>query len=177
MQSGSDRILKAMHRAYTAEKYFSLTEQLKAARPEIALTTDVIVGFPGETDADYEATRTLVERIEFDNAFVFRYSKRRDTPAAEMADQVAEAVKEERNRDMLRVIDALAIKKGEALVGKRVEILCEGVSKTNADRLMGRSPGNKIVIFEGSDRHIGEVFDVAITRSSGFSLYGDPALL
>jgi tRNA-2-methylthio-N6-dimethylallyladenosine synthase len=177
MQSGSDRILKAMHRTYTAEKYFALTQKLRAARPDIALTTDVIVGFPGETDADYAATRELVQRVEFDNAFIFRYSKRRDTPAAEMAEQLPEAVKEERNQDLLRVIDGFAIAKGEALVGSHVEILCEGRSKTNEARLMGRTPGNKIVIFEGSERHIGEIFDVAITRSSGFSLYGDPAVL
>jgi tRNA-2-methylthio-N6-dimethylallyladenosine synthase len=177
LQSGSDRILKAMHRAYTAEKYFTLTEKLRAARPDIALTTDIIVGFPGETDADYAATRELVQRVGFDNAFVFRYSPRRDTPAATMEDQVSEAVKEERNQDLLRVVDALAIAKGEALVGQHVEILCEGPSKTNAERLMGRSPGNKIVIFEGDDRHIGEIFDVRIEHSSGFSLYADPAVL
>ena len=177
MQSGSDRILKAMHRTYTAEKYFALTQKLRAARPDIALTTDAIVGFPGETDEDYAATRELVQRIGFDNAFIFRYSPRRDTPAAELGGQVAEAVKEERNQDLLRVIDASAIAKGEALVGQNVEILCEGPSKTNQATLTGRTPGNKIVIFEGGERHIGEIFDVAITRSSGFSLYGDPAVL
>ncbi len=177
MQSGSDRMLKAMHRTYTAEKYFALTEKLRAARPDIAITTDVIVGFPGETDADYAATRMLVERVGFDNAFVFRYSKRRDTPAAELAEQLPEAVKEERNQDLLRVVDALAIAKGEALVGQQVEILCEGPSRTNDARLMGRSPGNKIVIFDGGERHIGEVFDVRIDHSSGFSLYGDTAVL
>ncbi len=176
MQSGSDRILKAMHRTYTAAKYMALVEKLRAARPDIALTTDVIVGFPGETDEDYAATRALVEQIGFDNAFIFRYSPRRDTPAATLEGQVPEAVKEERNQDLLRVIDDSARAKGEALVGQRVEILCEGLSKTNAERLMGRSPGNKIVIFEGSERHFGEVFDVKITHSSGFSLYGDPAL-
>jgi len=177
MQSGSDRVLKAMHRAYTAERYFALTEKLRAARPEIALTTDIIVGFPGETDEDYSATRELVQRVGFDNAFIFRYSPRRETPAAAMEQQVPEPVKEERNHDLLRVVDALAKAKGNALVGRNVEVLCEGASKTNADRLMGRSPGNKIVIFEGSERHVGEIFDVKITRSSGFSLYGDPAIL
>lgn len=176
MQSGSDRMLKAMHRAYTAEKYFGIIEQLRAARPDVALTTDLIVGFPGETEEDYLATRALAEQIGFDNAFVFRYSQRRDTPAAVMADQVEESVKEARNQDLLSVIDASAIAKGDALVGKQVEILCEGPSKNNPDRLAGRSPGNKIVLFEGSPRHIGEVFDVHITRSTGFTLYGDPAL-
>jgi tRNA-2-methylthio-N6-dimethylallyladenosine synthase len=177
MQSGSDRILKAMHRAYTADRYFSLTAQLRAARPDIALTTDIIVGFPGETDEDYAATRDLVERIGFDNAFVFKYSPRRDTPAAEMAAQLPDAVKEERNQDLLRVVDRWAKAKGEALVGRQVEILCEGPSKTNDAKLTGRTPGNKIVIFEGGARHIGEVFEVAVKHSSGFSLYGDPAVL
>ena len=175
--SGSDRMLKAMHRVYTADRYFSLTEKLRAARPDIALTTDIIVGFPGETDADYAATRDLVERVGFDNAFVFRYSPRRDTPAADMGEQLAEPVKEERNQDLLRVVDTLARQKSDALVGRNVEILCEGPSKTNKEKLTGRTPGNKIVIFEGGERHIGEVFEVAVTRSSGFSLYGDPAVL
>lgn len=177
MQSGSDRILKAMHRAYTAEKYFGLIEKLRGARPDMAITTDLIVGFPGETDEDYTATRELVRRIGFDNAFIFRYSPRRDTPAATMTDQVPESVKEERNQDLLALVDDLARAKGDALVGQRVEILCEGPSKTNPDRLSGRSPGNKIVIFEGGERHIGEVFDVQIERSTGFSLYGTPAVL
>ena len=152
-------------------------QKLRAARPEIALTTDVIVGFPGETEEDHAATCAMLERVGFDNAFVFRYSKRRDTPAAELGDQLPESVKESRNQDVLRIIDRWAKEKGGALVGQRVEILCEGLSKTNEERLMGRSPGNKIVIFEGGERHFGEVFDVQIERSSGFSLYGDLAVL
>ncbi len=177
LQSGSNRLLKAMHRAYTAEKYLSLIEALRSTRPDVAITTDVIVGFPGETDEDYAATRNLVERVGFDNAFVFKYSQRRDTPAAAMGDQLPESVKEERNQDLLAVVNDSARKTHDALVGQRVEILCEGTSKTNEERLMGRTPGNKIVIFEGSERHIGEVFDVQIERSSGFSLYGNPAVL
>ena len=177
LQSGSDRILKAMHRGYTAAKYLTLVEKLRAARPDIALTTDLIAGFPGETDADHAATRALVERVAFDNAFVFKYSPRRDTPAAEMAEQVPEPVKEARNADLLAVVDFHAKRKCEALVGQRIAILCEGPSKTNAARLMGRTPGNKIVIFDGSERHLGELFDVQIERSSGFTLYGTPAIL
>lgn len=176
MQSGSDRILKLMRRAYTVDKYVALTEQLKAARPGIALTTDVIVGFPGETDAEYLETRALVERIGFDNAFVFRYSQRKDTPAAEMGDQLPDSVKEERNQDLLRVIDRLARAKGEAMVGSRVDVLCEGPSKTNESRLSGRSPDNKIVIFEGGDRLVGQIFPVEIERSFGFSVYGTPVI-
>ena len=177
LQSGSDRLLKAMHRGYTAEKYAVLVGKLRAARPGIAITTDVIVGFPGETDADYAATRELVQRVGFDNAFIFRYSQRRDTPAAGMPDQVPESVKEARNQDLLAVVDAGARRKNEALVGQAVEILCEGASKTNEARLMGRTRTNKIVVFEGGARHVGQVFDVKITRTTGFTLYGDPAIL
>ena len=176
LQSGSNRILKAMHRPYTAEKYVALAERLRAARPGIAITTDIIVGFPGESDADYAATRAVVEQVAFDNAFIFRYSRRRDTPAATLPGQVEEEVKAERNRDLLGVVDALAIAKSGALVGHHVPILCEGPSRTNPERLMGRSPGNKIVIFEGASRHIGQVFDVQITHATGFSLYGDAAV-
>ncbi len=177
LQSGSNRILKAMHRTYTAEKYFALVEKIRAARPGIAITTDVIVGFPGETDEDYAATRKFVERVEFDNAFIFRYSQRRDTPAAALPGQLDESVKEARNQDLLAVIDESAKKKNEALIGTRAEILCEGPSKTNASRLMGRTRTNKIVIFDGSERHIGKVFDVKVIRANGFTLYGDAAVL
>ena len=177
VQSGSDRILKAMHRTYTAEKYLRLVESLRAARPDIAITTDVIVGFPGETDADFEASCELYRRVGFDNAFVFKYSTRRDTPAALMDAQVPEEIRDERNRVLLALVDEFAVKKNEGLVGKRVEILCEGPSKTNPATLSGRTPGNKIVIFEGGERHIGEVFDVQIEWTSGFSLYGNPAVL
>ena len=172
LQSGSDRILKAMHRTYTAEKYLRLVDQLRAVREDIALTTDVIVGFPGETDEDYKRTRTLVERIQFDNAFVFRYSQRSETPAAEMNDQLDEQVKEARNHDLLAVVDAAAKRAGARLVGQTVQILCEGPSKTNAARLTGRTPGNKIVVFEGAESDIGELIDLRITHSTGFSLTG-----
>jgi tRNA-2-methylthio-N6-dimethylallyladenosine synthase len=177
LQSGSDRLLKQMHRGYTAAKYLSLTEAIRRVRPDIALTTDVIVGFPGETDEDYALTRGLVEEVGFDNAFIFRYSQRKDTPAARFADQVSEEIKEARNQDLLSVVDDLAKAKSEALVGHLVEVLCEGPSKTNTERLSGRTPGNKIVVMEGGARHIGQIFNVKITRSTGFTLYGDPAVL
>ena len=172
LQSGSDRILKAMHRTYTADKYLRLVDQIRAMRNDIALTTDVIVGFPGETEDDYAKTRALVERVQFDNAFVFRYSQRSETPAAEMAEQVDEPVKEARNHDLLAVVDAAAKSAGERLVGKNVEILCEGPSKTNRARLTGRTRGNKIAVFEGSEGDIGQLVDLRITHSTGFSLSG-----
>jgi tRNA-2-methylthio-N6-dimethylallyladenosine synthase len=185
LQSGSNKILKAMHRAYTAGKYVDLVRRIRNARPGIALTTDIIVGFPGETDDDYKQTRDLVEEIQFDNAFVFRYSPRRDTPAAEMPDQVDERVKEERNQDLLRIVNESARRAGERLVGRCVEVLCEGPSKTNPARLMGRTRTNKIVVFppsrrlrraEGRDQLMGELVDVRIEQANGFSLYGTPIL-
>jgi tRNA-2-methylthio-N6-dimethylallyladenosine synthase len=176
LQSGSDRILRKMRRGYTAESYHRLVDDLREGRPGIAITTDIIVGFPGETDEDYEATRTLADRIGFDNAFVFRYSPRRDTPAASMGEQIAEDTKEFRNQDLLSVINRHSREKLAAHVGRRVEILCEGPSKNNPTRLMGRTRTNKIVVFEGSPRHIGEIFDVHIASTSASTLYGDPAL-
>jgi len=176
LQSGSNRILKAMHRAYTAEKYVDLVRRIRRARDGIAITTDIIVGFPGETEDDYKQTRDLVEEAQFDNAFVFRYSPRRDTPAAEMPDQIDEHIKEERNQDLLRVVNELTRRAGEKLVGQRVEVLCEGPSKTNPARLMGRTRTNKIVVFEGGNELVGELVDVQIERANGFSLHGTPVL-
>lgn len=177
LQSGSDRILKIMRRGYTVEKYLALVERLRTARPGIALTTDIIVGFPGETDEDYAKTREVADAVGFDNAFVFRYSQRRDTPAATMEGQLPEEVKEARNQDLLTVVNKHSQARLNALVGSRVEILCEGPSKTNAQRLMGRTRTNKIVVFEGAPRHTGQVFDVQIVSASSSTLYGDPALL
>ena len=177
LQSGSDPILRAMHRGYTAEKFIRLTESIRAARPDVALTTDIICGFPGETEDDHAATLDLIRRVHFDNAFIFKYSPRRDTPAATMTAQLPDDVKEQRNSETLELINTQARERSERLVGQRVEILCEGPSKTNPDRLMGRSPGNKIVLIEGDTRHIGEIFDVQIERSTGFTLYGTPAVL
>ena len=163
MQSGSDRILKAMHRPYKAAKFLEICENMKAARPDLGITTDVIVGFPGETEEDYIATRDLVEKIEFDNAFVFRYSKRKNTPAAEMDEsiQLPEKVKEERNQDLLKVVNEISVRKNVTFVGQTMQVLCEGPSKTNAARLAGRASNNKIVIFDGNaQRHTGEMLDM-----------------
>ncbi len=185
LQSGSNKILKAMHRAYTAEKYFDLVERIRRARNGVAITTDIIVGFPGETDDDYRQTRDLVDQIQFDNAFVFRYSPRRDTPAAEMPDQIDEHLKEERNQDLLEVVNKSNHRILERLVGTPVEVLCEGPSKTNRERLMGRTRTNKIVVFPPSPKRrltgeseelVGQLVNVRIERANGFSLYGMPLL-
>jgi tRNA-2-methylthio-N6-dimethylallyladenosine synthase len=184
LQSGSNRILKAMHRAYTAEKYVDLVERIRRAREGIAITTDIIVGFPGETKDDYKQTRDLVEEIQFDNAFVFRYSLRRGTPGAEMQEQIDERIKEERNHDLLQVVNESTRRAGERLVGRIVEVLCEGLSKTNPERLMGRTRTNKIVVFpasprllrtgEDGDEPVGELVDIRIEQANGFSLFGKP---
>jgi tRNA-2-methylthio-N6-dimethylallyladenosine synthase len=185
LQSGSNKILKAMHRAYTAEKYLDLVERIRRARHGIAITTDIIVGFPGETDDDYGQTRDLVEKIQFDNAFVFRYSPRRDTPAAKMPDQIDEHVKEQRNQDLLEVVNKSNRRILQHLVGSQVEVLCEGPSKTNRARLMGRTRTNKIVVFPPSPKRrstgeseelVGELLNLQIERANGFSLYGMPLL-
>jgi tRNA-2-methylthio-N6-dimethylallyladenosine synthase len=175
LQSGSDRILKAMHRPYTADKYRALIDRIRGARNEIAITTDVIVGFPGETEEDYRQTRDLVEEIQFDNAFVFRYSTRQETPAALMP-QIDERLKEERNQDLLAVVDASAQRINARLVGRDVEVLCEGPSRTNKSRLMGRTRTNKIVVFEGEPERAGEIFDIHVEEATGFSLYGTRAM-
>jgi len=175
LQSGSDRILKAMHRPYTADKYRALVQRIREARKEIAITTDVIVGFPGEEEDDYRQTRDLVEEIQFDNAFVFRYSTRQETPAAARP-QIDERVKEERNQDLLRVVDASAQRINARLVGRDLEILCEGPSRTNKSRLMGRTRTNKIVVFAGESERTGEILNIHVEEATGFSLYGTPVM-
>lgn len=179
LQSGSNAVLKAMHRPYTAEKFEDLVGRIRAARPGIAVTTDIIVGFPGETDEDYQQTRALCDRVKFENGFIFRYSKRRGTPAAEMDDalQLPERVKEERNQDLLALINRHSQATYVPLVGTEVEVLCEGASKTNASRLTGRTRTNKIVVFEGpAERLTGEILNVRVKEFQGFTLYGDPVL-
>ena len=172
MQSGSDRILKLMRRPYRNEAYMELCEKMRAARPDLAITTDIIVGFPGETEEDYLETRRAVERIRYDNAFIFRYSPRRGTPAAEMDGQLPERVKEARNQDLLAVVNAIAVERNNALVGTEQEVLVEGPSKTNRERLTGRTSQNKPVILDGLSAMIGEIVPVKIEESTGFTLYG-----
>jgi tRNA-2-methylthio-N6-dimethylallyladenosine synthase len=175
VQSGSDRVLKLMHRGYTRERYLTLVSKLRQVRPEIGLSTDFIVGFPGETDADFEQTLSLAREAEFDQAYIFRYSERRDTPAAAMPDQIPQSVREERHQRLLGLVNEIAGRRYQTFVGRRMQILVEGPSKRNLERLTGRTRCNKIVVFEGADRHRGQVLDIQITRAGSFTLYGDPA--
>ena len=176
LQSGSDRILKAMHRAYTRAGYLRLIGKLRAAQPRIAFTTDVIVGFPGETDDDFRQTCDLVREVAFDNAFIFRYSPRRDTPAATMVGQLPEEVKMERNQTLLRVLDEIAESRVKGLLGREDEILVEGESRTNPARFQGRTRTNRLVLIDANERWRGELLPVRITESTGFTYYAEPVL-
>jgi len=176
-QSGSDRLLKAMHRGYTRERYLGIVEKLRQAKPDIGVTTDLIVGFPGETEEDFEQTLSLVPEAGFDNAFIFKYSPRKDTPAATMPDQLPDVVKEERNQRLLDLMNEQGARHYHKLVGRRRQILVEGPSRNNPARMMGRTRCNKIVVFDGAERHRGELLDVNITRAGSFTLYGDPAIV
>lgn len=176
LQSGSDRLLKIMRRGYTANRYRELIHEMRDVCPDMAITTDIIVGFPGETDEDYLQTRQIVEDVRFDNAFVFRYSERKDTPASIMDNKISEEVKMERNQDLLSLMDNIAIKRAKDHIGKKVEVLVEGPSKTRKDRLSGRTRTNKIVVFDGADRHRMQLMDIKITDATSFTLYGDPVL-
>jgi tRNA-2-methylthio-N6-dimethylallyladenosine synthase len=177
VQSGSDRILKLMHRGYTRARFLEIVDKLRAVQPCLGLTTDLIVGFPGETEEDFAATLDLVRAVQFDNAFVFKYSRRKDTPAADLPDQIAPEMIEERHARLLSLVNEIAIQKLQTLVGRRVQILVEGPSRRNPARLEGRTRCNKIVVFEGSDRHCGQLLELQIERAGAFTLYGDPAIL
>jgi tRNA-2-methylthio-N6-dimethylallyladenosine synthase len=176
-QSGSDRILKAMHRGYTRARYLDLVRQLRRVQPALGLTTDLIVGFPGETEEDFAETLSLVNEAQFDNAYLFKYSPRQDTPAATMPGQVPDEIKEQRHARVLQEVNAIGRGRYAEQVGRTVGILVEGPSRNNPARLMGRTGCNKIVLFDGSRRHWGQLMDVKITRAGSFTLYGDPAIV
>ncbi len=177
VQSGSNRVLKLMHRGYTRERYLELVGQLRTAQPRIGLGTDIIVGFPGETGEDFAQTLDLVQRVQFDSAYVFKYSPRKDTPAAAMPDQVPVEVREERHARLLLAVTEIGQARLQRLVGQTVQVLVEGPSRKNPARLEGRTRSNQIVVFEGTPRHVGQLLDVHVTRASAVTLYGDPAIL
>jgi tRNA-2-methylthio-N6-dimethylallyladenosine synthase len=173
LQSGSNRILTRMNRGYTRERYLELIAELRETVPGLALSTDLIVGFPGEADADFEDTVDMVERVGYDNVFAFRYSRRPGTPAAGMADQVPDAVKAWRNTRLLEVAAREAAEKSRVLEGRSLEILVDGVSRKAAGELTGRTRCNRVVNFDGQGRvSIGEVVHVRITQALPHSLRG-----
>lgn len=175
LQSGSDRILKLMRRSYTAAEYRERIAAIKAAIPEVNFTTDVIVGFPGETDEEFAMTRELMREVVFDMAYIFRYSPRPGTVSAgKYADDVPETVKHERNQLLLADLEAGAAERNARFRNTIQEILVEGVSKRNADRWTGRTDLNKVVNFvPGSDTRIGDLLPLRITRTTANSLFGE----
>lgn len=173
VQSGSDRILGLMRRGYTAADYLAAVQRLRAAVPDCAITSDLIVGFPTETEADFEASRRLLAAVAFDNSFIFKYSPRPGTPAAALADDVSAAEKERRNRLLLEDQDRVGLARNEAWIGRTVEVLAEGPSLRNAASWAGRTAQNKIAIFAPRpDLRAGDRVAVRITRAKPQTLYG-----
>jgi tRNA-2-methylthio-N6-dimethylallyladenosine synthase len=173
VQSGSDRILSAMKRGYSALEYKSIVRKLKAARPDLCLASDFIVGFPGETEADFAATLKLIEEVGFDASFSFVYSARPGTPAASMADDTPAAVKSERLRRLQALIEKQAAAISEAMVGSVQKILVEGPSRKDPNELAGRTDNNRVVNFPAPPRLIGRMVEVRITRALPHSLRGE----
>jgi tRNA-2-methylthio-N6-dimethylallyladenosine synthase len=171
LQSGADRVLERMNRGYTRAQYLDLIAALRNAVPDIAMSTDLIVGFPGETEAEFEATLEMVERVEYDNVFAFRYSRRPGTPAAEMEDQIAEDVKARRNARLLEVVNRVTAARSARLAGQVVEVLVDGMSRRNAGELSGRTRCNRVVNFEGRGAvAVGDVATVRVTEVMPHSL-------
>ncbi len=171
-QSGSDRVLQQMQRGHTAEYYVKLTEDARRLMPDITLASDFIVGFPGETSSDFEDTVRLMKTVRFQNSFIFKYSPRPGTPAASLPDNIPMEVKKERNQALLRLQSEISLEENRKMVGRVVDVLVEGPSKSDKRRLVGRTPQNHIVVFEGpSDLH-GEIAGVEVCDATALTLFG-----
>lgn len=172
VQAGSNRVLERMNRKYTREHYLDLIRKFRETRPDIAITTDIIVGFPGETEEDFQDTLSLVREVEYDSAFTFLYSVRKGTPAEHYEDQVPEDIKHERFNRLVDLMNELSLKKNKDLEGQVVSVLVEGTSKTNEDILTGRTEGFKTLNFKGPKDIIGTIVPVRITEGKTFNLEG-----
>lgn len=173
MQSGSNSILKAMRRPYSIEKFREIIEKLRAIRPDIYISTDIIVGFPGETDEDFEATRSAFESIGFDMAYIFKYSVRPGTTAEPEGDPISKEIKETRNQILLDILSRSSLARNQSLIGTTQEVLLEGKAKRGDNMYQGRTRGFRKVIVPASERLIGELVDVNITDVSVNSLTGE----
>ena len=172
VQYGSDKILRRMNRVYTVEKYLRLVEKIRAALPNVSLTTDLIVGFPGETDDDFQETLNFLRAVEFDAAFTFIYSKRSGTPAATFPAQIDDATKHRRLEELMRVQNEISLAKNLALENSTVEVLVEGASKTDDKIFTGRTRSNKLVLFEHKDERAGDLVNIKITQAQTWLLKG-----
>lgn len=177
VQAGSNQILQAMNRKYTREAYLDKVEKIKAKIPDIAITTDIIVGFPGETDEDFEDTISLVKAVAYDAAFTFLYSIRTGTPAADMENQVPEEDKMRRFNELVKTVNEVGLANNQQVIGQTFSVLVEGISKNNPNRLTGRTETHKLVNFEGKQEWIGRIVPVIITDAKTFSLIGTCPLL
>lgn len=172
MQAGSDKVLREMNRRYTFEKYISILDYIREKMPDAVITSDIMVGFPGESEEDFEDTLAALGRAKFDMIYSFIYSPRKGTPAAEREDQIPDAVKSARFERLLTVQNAISLEKNKPLEGKTVRVLCDGRSKNNSAVFSGRTEGNKIVFFDGEDSDAGEFLNIHIERADTFALYG-----
>ena len=174
LQSGSTKILNAMNRGYTKEEFITLARKIKEKIPDIGLTTDIIVGFPGETDEDFQDTMDVVNEVGFENAFMFMYSKRSGTPAATMAEQVTEQIKSERLQQLMRLQNYKAKEESQKYLGKTVKVLVEGPSRKNPEMLTGRTSTHKIVLFKSSRTDLkGKFVNTKIYEAKTWTLYGE----
>ena len=176
LQAGSTRVLKAMRRPYTKERYLDRVALIREHVPDVALTTDIIVGFPGETEAEFEETLEAVEQVRYDSAFTFIFSPRRGTVAADLPDQLPHAVKRERMERLVEVVQRHATERAQRFVGRTMEVLVEGPSRTDPSRLRGRTRHNKTVNFTGLAQP-GELVDVEIASATSTTLAGEESLL
>ena len=173
IQSGSNRVLKRMNRKYTREDYLKLIEKLRKTVPDITLSTDIIVGFPGETNEDFEETLSIVKEVEYDSAFTFIYSIRKGTPAEKFEDQIEESEKHRRFDLLVSAVNEISEKKNKAYQDRVEKVLVDGVSKNDKSTLTGRTDGFKLVNFAGKKELIGSLVDVKITDAKTFSLFGE----
>jgi len=173
VQSGSTDVLKHMNRKYTREHYLQVADKIHRAVPGVAVTTDIIVGFPGETEKDFEDTLSLVRAVKYDAAFTFIYSVRKGTPAATFPDQIKDTIQHERFNRLAEVVNEESLKKNMKLLNTTVEVLVDGLSKNNKNKLSGRTDDFKLVNFEGSKDNIGKLVKVKVTKSKSFSLEGE----
>ncbi|MCK8825031.1 tRNA (N6-isopentenyl adenosine(37)-C2)-methylthiotransferase MiaB [Fuchsiella alkaliacetigena] len=172
MQSGSSKILKEMKRGYNQEEYLELVKEIREAMPEVAISTDFIVGFPGESEADFQETLKVVKEVKFDMAYTFLYSQRSGTPAAKLEEQIPKHIKKERLERLMDLQSQISQEQNEKLVGKTLEVLVEGESKKDSSKLTGRSRSNKIVIFSGDSNLTGELINVNINKAQSWTLFG-----
>jgi tRNA-2-methylthio-N6-dimethylallyladenosine synthase len=176
LQAGSSRVLKAMRRTYNRERYMDRVALIRELVPDCSISTDIIVGFPGETEAEFEETLEVVEEVAYDSAFTFIFSPRRGTAAADLPEQLPHSVKRERMERLVELVQAKALERAQRFVGRTVEVLVEGPSRTDPSRLRGRTRHNKTVNFEGLASP-GQMTDVEVLSATSTTLAGEERLL